>query len=282
MFMHYTISEDRCGDNETVRSQLLAALGARSSSGFVSKNIDEDKPNNVMSPGGKSDRAAPEPDKRALHISGLDPRVTEDVLRQIFETTGPVSNVKIVPDKNYQSKGFNYASVEFDDPGAAERAMNTLNGRRIHEQEIQVNWAYQSIGFQKGDDQAMLNQVKKSWKDIRTDLRRSEEHTANVEVPEHVFESSAPMYVEQVFERARRHYRNQSYRRCIADCTRIIEQGLKGLDESRLIAQAWDLCGDANLEMDHHKKAIQCYENSLREHRTSETLSKFRELRGLD
>ena len=123
MFMHYTISEDRCGDNETVRSQLLAALGARSSSGFVSKNIDEDKPNNVMSPGGNSDRAAPEPDKRALHIGGLDPRVTEDVLRQIFETTGPVSNVKIVPDKNYQSKGFKYAFVEFDDPGAAERAV---------------------------------------------------------------------------------------------------------------------------------------------------------------
>ena len=112
--------------------------------------------------------------------------------------------------------------------------VNTLNGRRIHQQEIQVNWAYQSNGSQREDDQAMLNQVKKSWKDNRRDLRRSEEHTANLEVPEHVFESTAssrisdaqdtaPMYVEQVFERARRHYRNQSYRRCIADCTSIIE-----------------------------------------------------------
>ena len=33
-------------------------------------------------------RAAPEPNKRALYVGGLDPRVTEDVLRQIFETTG--------------------------------------------------------------------------------------------------------------------------------------------------------------------------------------------------
>lgn len=45
-------------------------------------------------------RAAPEPNKRALYVGGLDPRVTEDVLRQIFETTGHVQNVKIIPDKN--------------------------------------------------------------------------------------------------------------------------------------------------------------------------------------
>ncbi len=32
-----------------------------------------------------------------------------------------------------QSKGFNYGFVEYDDPGAAERAMQTLNGRRIHQ-----------------------------------------------------------------------------------------------------------------------------------------------------
>jgi RNA recognition motif-containing protein len=43
---------------------------------------------------------APEPNKRALYVGGLDPRVTEDVLRQIFETTGHVQNVKIIPDKN--------------------------------------------------------------------------------------------------------------------------------------------------------------------------------------
>lgn len=57
---------------------------------------------NMMSPGGSAGfhRAAPEPNKRALYIGGLDQRVTEDVLRQIFETTGHVQNVKIIPDKN--------------------------------------------------------------------------------------------------------------------------------------------------------------------------------------
>jgi len=107
----------------------------------------------IMSPtagGGYVRRAAPEPNKRALYVGGLDPRVTEEVLRQIFETTGHVQSVKIIPDKN----GFNYGFVEYDDPGAAERAMQTLNGRRIHQSEIRVNWAYQSNNTNKEDTSA--------------------------------------------------------------------------------------------------------------------------------
>ena len=60
----------------------------------------------MMSPGSGGPfgrRAAPEPNKRALYVGGLDPRVTEDVLRQIFETTGHVQSVKIIPDKNVSS-----------------------------------------------------------------------------------------------------------------------------------------------------------------------------------
>jgi nucleolysin TIA-1/TIAR len=68
-------------------------------------------PNSITSPmsrdsvrspngGGGFRRAAPEPNKRALYVGGLDSRVTEEVLRQIFETTGHVQNVKIIPDKN--------------------------------------------------------------------------------------------------------------------------------------------------------------------------------------
>lgn len=60
----------------------------------------------MMSPtsaGGYVRRAAPEPNKRALYVGGLDPRVTEDILKQIFETTGHVVSVKIIPDKNVSS-----------------------------------------------------------------------------------------------------------------------------------------------------------------------------------
>ncbi|KEZ46854.1 hypothetical protein SAPIO_CDS0172 [Scedosporium apiospermum] len=108
-------------------------------------------PGKALSPGGAGfgRRAAPEPNKRALYVGGLDQRVTEEVLRQIFETTGHVQSVKIIPDKN--AKGYNYGFVEYDDPGAAERAMQTLNGRRVHQSEIRVNWAYQSNTSSKED-----------------------------------------------------------------------------------------------------------------------------------
>jgi nucleolysin TIA-1/TIAR len=62
-------------------------------------------PGSALSPssGGVVRRAAPEPNKRALYVGGLDPRVTEDVLKQIFETTGHVVSVKVIPDKNVSS-----------------------------------------------------------------------------------------------------------------------------------------------------------------------------------
>lgn len=62
----------------------------------------------ILSPtssGGFVRRAAPEPNKRALYVGGLDPRVTEEVLKQIFETTGHVQSVKIIPDKNVSIGG---------------------------------------------------------------------------------------------------------------------------------------------------------------------------------
>ena len=109
---------------------------------------------NMMASGGYVRRAAPEPNKRALYVGGLESRVTEDIMRQIFETTGHVINVKIIPDKNvgiltlcaivaigaslltlyqFNSRGYNYGFVEYDDPGAAERAMQTLNGRLFNQ-----------------------------------------------------------------------------------------------------------------------------------------------------
>ena len=65
----------------------------------------------ASSTGGVVRRAAPEPNKRALYVGGLDPRVTEDILRQIFETTGHVTNVKIIPDKTGGAVGFNFHSL---------------------------------------------------------------------------------------------------------------------------------------------------------------------------
>ena len=60
--------------------------------------------------------------------------------------------MKLTTDtEQFQSKGYNYGFVEYDDPQCAERAMQTLNGRRVHQQEIRVNWAYQSNNNSKED-----------------------------------------------------------------------------------------------------------------------------------
>lgn len=78
--------------------QPSLGLSIPQSSGAVPQSLSS-----ITSPtsaGGTVRRAAPEPNKRALYVGGLDPRVTEDVLKQIFETTGHVQNVKIIPDKN--------------------------------------------------------------------------------------------------------------------------------------------------------------------------------------
>ena len=68
---------------------------------------------------------------------------TEYMLTEIFAVAGPVQHVKIIPDRTYQHGGLNYGFVEYMDMRAAETALQTLNGRKIFDTEIRVNWAYQ-------------------------------------------------------------------------------------------------------------------------------------------
>lgn len=75
---------------------------------------------------------------------------TEYMLTEIFAVAGPVQHVKIIPDRNYQHGGLNYGFVEYIDMRAAETALQTLNGRKIFDTEIRVNWAYQ--GTQNKED----------------------------------------------------------------------------------------------------------------------------------
>jgi nucleolysin TIA-1/TIAR len=68
------------------------------------------------------------------------------VLTEIFAVAGPVAAAKIIPDRNFQHGGLNYGFVEYSDIRAAEQALQTLNGRKIFDTEIRVNWAYQNNG----------------------------------------------------------------------------------------------------------------------------------------
>lgn len=94
----------------------------------------------------------PDPSQKRAHlyVGNLSPRVTEYMLTEIFAVAGPVQHVKIIPDRNYQHGGLNYGFVEYMDMRAAETALQTLNGRKIFDTEIRVNWAYQ--GQQNKED----------------------------------------------------------------------------------------------------------------------------------
>lgn len=90
---------------------------------------------------------------RTLYVGGLPGNCTEEQLTKIFGSLnkGSVASVKLIPDKNVHSKGLYYGFVEFDDPAAAEHAMLIMNGRKIYEREIRINWAYQTNTTHKED-----------------------------------------------------------------------------------------------------------------------------------
>jgi nucleolysin TIA-1/TIAR len=83
------------------------------------------------------------PKKPHLYIGNLSPRVTDYMLTEIFAVAGPVVSAKIIQDRNFQHGGYNYGFVEYTDMRSAEQALQTLNGRKIFDAEVRVNWAYQ-------------------------------------------------------------------------------------------------------------------------------------------
>ncbi|KAJ9094946.1 hypothetical protein QFC21_005738 [Naganishia friedmannii] len=85
-----------------------------------------------------------------LYVGNLSPRVTEYMLTEIFAVAGPVANAKIIPDRNFTHGGLNFGFVEYTDMRSAEQALGTLNGRKIFDTEIRVNWAYQNQNQQGG------------------------------------------------------------------------------------------------------------------------------------
>lgn len=94
-----------------------------------------------------------QPKKAHLYVGNLSSRVTEYMLTEIFAVAGTVANVKIIPDRNFQHGGLNYGFVEYNEMRSAEQALQTLNGRKIFDTEIRVNWAYQGQqGVQPRED----------------------------------------------------------------------------------------------------------------------------------
>ncbi len=75
-----------------------------------------------------------------IFVGNLSFGTTEDSVRSLFETHGPVDGVSIVTDRDTgRSRGFGF--VEMTDAASAERAITALNGREVGGRALTVNEA---------------------------------------------------------------------------------------------------------------------------------------------
>ncbi|KAG0503654.1 hypothetical protein HPP92_003726 [Vanilla planifolia] len=76
---------------------------------------------------------------RSVYVGNIHVQVTDDLLQEVFQSTGPVEGCKLIR-KEKSSYGF----VDYFDRQSAALAIVTLNGRLLFGQPIKVNWAYAS------------------------------------------------------------------------------------------------------------------------------------------
>ena len=75
-----------------------------------------------------------------IFVGNLSRTVSQDALRQLFETFGQVTTADIIKDKfSGESKGFGF--VEMPAKAEAEAAMAGLNGREVEGKPLTVNEA---------------------------------------------------------------------------------------------------------------------------------------------
>lgn len=76
---------------------------------------------------------------KKIYVGNLPFSATEDELRTLFETHGPVESVALVTDRHTgQPRGFGFIEMA---PADADRAIQTLNGTTMGERSLNVNEA---------------------------------------------------------------------------------------------------------------------------------------------
>eukprot|EP00298_Acanthocystis_sp_HF-20_P019996 c24532_g1_i1.p1 GENE.c24532_g1_i1~~c24532_g1_i1.p1 ORF type:complete len:400 (-),score=136.52 c24532_g1_i1:82-1260(-) len=81
--------------------------------------------------------------QRRLYVGNLDPRVTEQLLFELFSGLGQIEQCKIIQDKQTGGSA-GYGFIDFTSRDSAQKALQTMNQRSIYDKEIKVNWAVHS------------------------------------------------------------------------------------------------------------------------------------------
>jgi RNA recognition motif-containing protein len=74
-----------------------------------------------------------------LYVGNLPWSVSDNDLKTLFETIGPVDSVQVVTDRDSgRSRGFGFVEMERQD---GNRAISQLNGHEIESRKLRVNEA---------------------------------------------------------------------------------------------------------------------------------------------
>ncbi|OLY85323.1 Nucleolysin TIA-1 [Smittium mucronatum] len=82
-----------------------------------------------------------DPETTTLYVGNLDVRADEQMMFDIFSAVGPVIRCKIFKDKLFLKNEVCYGFVEFPDTESAQVALKHMDGRKIFDFNIRVNWA---------------------------------------------------------------------------------------------------------------------------------------------
>lgn len=87
----------------------------------------------ISNPERKKERSDADANERELYIAGLSKFATKEDLRKVFETYGPIKDIRLAEDKSGQPKGFAFIDFESETDARAALAANNyeLKNRRI-------------------------------------------------------------------------------------------------------------------------------------------------------
>jgi RNA recognition motif-containing protein len=78
--------------------------------------------------------------KKKIFVGNLSWKVTEEILKPLFEAYGAVVSIKIIVDQyTGKSKGFGFVEMETDE--GADRAIDELNDKPLLERNLRVSLA---------------------------------------------------------------------------------------------------------------------------------------------
>lgn len=77
-------------------------------------------------------------DSRSVWCGNLSPKVTEELLYELFLQVAPIENVRIPTDKG--GNKMNYAFITFKHEISTEYALQLLNGTRLFEKNISIKY----------------------------------------------------------------------------------------------------------------------------------------------